>query len=172
MAVCAGAILLGIFGHPLRDPNRLRHGMALAQIEAFLTALERYRGDCKQYPANLDGLDALSANPGVTGWRGPYIAQDVPLDPWGRHYRYEYSPEKAAPEIKSYGADGKPGGLFFDADISSRNLQVAVARSPAEAKARRFLIACTAVACAGLLASFLLWGFAARREGDDAEEGM
>jgi type II secretion system protein G len=173
MAVCACVLLFGLFGHPLRDRNRLLHRAATYQVEAFLAALEHYRADCKQYPTTIEGLDALAGNPGVKGWRGPYLTLDVPLDPWGHPYQYEYSPETQWLEIKSYGADGKPGGLFFDADISSLNLHAVVPESPFEAKARRILIGTTIGSCVGLLASFVLWGFAARRQAEgEAEEGL
>ena len=172
MVICAVTLLAGLFAHPMRDPNRLRHRHAVSQIETFLAALERYKADCRQYPSNLDGLDALNANPGVTGWRGPYIVQDIPLDPWGRQYHYIYSPGEATPEVQSYGADGKPGGQFFDADISSRKLKAVVAESPVERRARRILVGSTIGSCIGLLASFLLWGFASRRAGDDGGESI
>jgi type II secretion system protein G len=173
MAVCVCVLLFGLFGHPLRDRNRVLHGAAASQVEAFLAALEHYKVDCKQYPTTIEGLDALASNPGVKGWRGPYLTQDIPLDPWGNQYRYEYSPETERLEIKSYGADGKPGGLFFDADISSLNLHAVIPESPFEAKSRRLLIGSTIGSCIGLLASFLLWGFASRRDAEEeAEEGL
>ena len=171
LVICVGALLFGIFGHPLRDPERPRHRAAVSQIQVFQGAMERYKADCGQYPTPVDGLDALNTNPGVTGWRGPYLVQETPLDPWGNPYQYEYAGGMQRPEVTSYGADGKPGGEFFAADISSRNLKAAVPSSPAEAQARRILIGCTALACVGLLAAFLFWGFAARRDAED-DEGM
>ena len=172
-AICAILLLIGLFGDPLRDRNRARHRAAVSQLVSFVTALERYKADCGQYPTNLDGLDALAASPGVRGWRGPYSASDIPLDPWGHPYHYNYPAGFQTPELKSYGADGKPGGSFFDADISSRNLKVVVPESPVEARGRRILIGLTVGACVGLLVSFLLWGFASRRHGNaEPEEGL
>ena len=46
---------------------------------------------------------------------------EVPLDPWSRGYAYVLNGD-SAPEVLSYGADGKPGGELFDADISTSNL--------------------------------------------------
>jgi hypothetical protein len=63
----------------------------------------------------------------------------VPLDPWDRPYIYLRSADPA-PEILSYGADRKPGGEFFDADISSRNVQRSFPESPLEIRARRLFI--------------------------------
>ena len=41
-----------------------------------------------------------------------------------------------SPEIISYGADGKPGGRYFDTDISTWALFVPVQETPSEARVR------------------------------------
>jgi general secretion pathway protein G len=58
---------------------------ARAQICTFYTALGAYWEDVGGFP---DTLDALSSDPGVSGWRGPYLTKGVPLDPWGHPYVY------------------------------------------------------------------------------------
>ena len=87
-------------------------------LEQFGKALEAYRKDCGGYPNLRVGLKALVANPGVNGWDGPYTK--LPLrDPWGRPYLYEIS--NGLTIVRSFGADGKPGGDLFDGDLSSQN---------------------------------------------------
>ena len=67
-----------------------------------------------------EGLDALVKKPGnATGWNGPYLKSDVPLDPWNREYVYQYPGEKGQFDIMSLGADGQPGGEDTDADIDN-----------------------------------------------------
>jgi len=83
-------------------------------------ALGQYKEDTGTFPTNEQGLAALRENPGVKDWKGPYLAQDVPLDPWKRPYVYRYPGEHSdEPDIVSYGADGKPGGASEDADVVS-----------------------------------------------------
>ncbi|HYI97774.1 MAG TPA: type II secretion system major pseudopilin GspG [Bryobacteraceae bacterium] len=94
---------------------------ARAQMNGFLTALGTYKLDTSTFPSNEQGLAALRVAPaGVPLWKGPYLPQDVPLDPWGRPYAYKYPGEHGdEPEITSFGADGTPGGDDVNADIFS-----------------------------------------------------
>jgi general secretion pathway protein G len=86
-----------------------------------MLALEKYRVDTGGYPSAGEGLESLRRNVGkLHTWRGPYLAGDVPLDPWGRPYIYSFPVRgRESPEVLSYGADGKPGGMGDDADITS-----------------------------------------------------
>ena len=44
-------------------------------------------------------------------WHGPYLEQEVPLDPWGNPYQYNPTGrELNAITLYSYGPTGKPGG--------------------------------------------------------------
>ena len=171
MVISVCLLIAAVFAFGLRDQNRVRHRVAVSQIRTFVASLERYKSDCRAYPSTLEGLDALASNPGVKGWGGPYISDEIARDPWGQLFRYVYSPETGVFEIQSLGADGKPGGKFFEADISSRNLERAPPLSPVETRARRIVIGLTIGGCAGLLVSYVLWGFASRRSEDDLEMG-
>jgi type II secretion system protein G len=164
MWVCACLSILYFFGTPARDPDRLRRFLATRQIRMIVHAIERFKNDCGDFPSaaiGLDGprcgLDALSRDPGLRCWRGPYLDGAVPLDPWHHKYVYRYAPDSASPEIMSYGADGRPGGRFFGADISSLSLNDFVAASPREVEIHHEILVkfCSAVigfvACAGLL---------------------
>ncbi len=95
-----------------------RFAWAQISLERFGKALESYRADCGAYPDVKIGLKALVANPDISGWNGPYTKGPL-IDPWGRPYLYEIS--AGIPNVRSLGADGKPGGDLFDGDLSSQN---------------------------------------------------
>jgi general secretion pathway protein G len=85
---------------------------ALTQVSTFGTALDAFEVDTGSYPRGQDGLSQLLvAPPDVTGWRGPYLKSDIPLDPWGHAYVYEYPGRVNASgyDIVSMGPDGQPG---------------------------------------------------------------
>lgn len=105
----------------LRRTDAARITAVRAQINAFMTALGAYKLDTGTFPTTEQGLQALRVRPqGVTQWQGPYLPQEIPLDPWGRPYVYRYPSEHGdEPEIISYGADGQPGGEGINADIVS-----------------------------------------------------
>ena len=154
--VFAFVIYTGIFIHPPLDINRKRQALGYVKIRNLMAALERYKADCGRYPSLAEGLNALVHNPGAAGWRGPYLDGEVSADPWGR--AFEFHLENLQPEIVSYGADGKPGGEFFDMDLSSRNMWAISTQSAAEIRARRIMIAVWFGAWVGFLGCFyLLW---------------
>ena len=83
---------------------------AQSQIASFRLALNAFEIDNGFYPRDLSAL--INQPSGATGWRGPYLEQDIPLDPWGNPYIYEY-PGKHNPsgfDIMSMGPDGRVGG--------------------------------------------------------------
>lgn len=97
---------------------------AQADIATLEQALEMYRLDNLAYPANGDGLAALTSAPAALAdpsryRRGGYVKR-LPGDPWGRPYQYQ-SPaaDGGAFDIVSLGADGAPGGTEENADIRS-----------------------------------------------------
>ncbi len=104
-----------------RQVGKSRTTAARAQINAFQTALGVYKLDTSQFPTTQQGLDALRTKPeGVERWDGPYLPQDIPLDPWGHAYVYKFPGEHGdEPDIVSLGADGNAGGEGEDADVLS-----------------------------------------------------
>jgi len=104
-----------------RQVGRSRATAAKAQISAFQTSLGVYKLDTGQFPTSEPGLEALRTQPqGVPRWDGPYLPQEIPLDPWGNAYVYRYPGEHGdEPDIVSLGADGRAGGEGEDADIVS-----------------------------------------------------
>jgi general secretion pathway protein G len=86
-----------------------------------MTALGAYKLDTGLFPPTDLGLNALRVKPqNLNQWQGPYLPQEIPMDPWARPYLYRYPSEQGdEPEIMSYGADGQPGGEGNNADIVS-----------------------------------------------------
>lgn len=119
IALLAALVAPQVFGRA----SDARIAAAKAQVALFATALDGYRLDNGAYPTTAQGLDALRAKPGIApvpgNWRGPYLRQAVPLDPWGRPYQY-LSPGSRNPggfDLVSLGRDGQPGGEGEDADV-------------------------------------------------------
>lgn len=109
----------------LSKSDTARVTAARAQINAFMTALGAYKLDTGTYPTTEMGLQALRTRPqNVPQWQGPYLPQEIPVDPWGRPYLYRYPGEQGdEPEIVCLGADGQPGGEGINADIVSWKAQ-------------------------------------------------
>ena len=88
---------------------------AEGQISLFGTALDTYRLDTGHYPESLK--DLVSRPAGEDYWDGPYLKKGIPKDPWKNDYQYAKSGEDYV--LKSYGADGQPGGEGENADVPS-----------------------------------------------------
>lgn len=86
--------------------TELRERAAQLQIEAFSSALDIFFIDVGRYPTQAEGLRALMEPPsGALSWSGPYLrGNSVPLDPWGREYRY--SGDGGNYHILTMGPDG------------------------------------------------------------------
>lgn len=102
--------------------DKARITAARNQIANFQSALGQYKLDTGTFPSTEQGLIALRTRPAeAPQWNGPYLPRDVPKDPWGVDYVYrfpgEHQPDE--PEIICLGADRKPGGEGYDADIVS-----------------------------------------------------
>jgi len=83
-----------------------RERAAKLQIEAFTSALDIFFIDVGRYPVQNEGLGALMQKPSsIQVWNGPYLRGDrVPLDPWGREYRYQSDGRTF--QITTLGPDG------------------------------------------------------------------
>lgn len=90
---------------------------AQSQIATFGTALDAYEVDNGSYPKSLQDLVIQPSD--ASNWRGPYLkTTDIPLDPWGNPYVYEY-PGRHNPsgyDLYSLGPDKREG---TDDDIIS-----------------------------------------------------
>src|SRR5579885_3914223 len=117
IALFAALVLPKMMG----QADKARKTAARAQINAYMTALGSYKLDTGTFPTTEQGLQALRVKPeGVERWDGPYLPQEIPLDPWGHPYVYKFPGDHGdEPDIVSYGNDGRPGGDGEDADILS-----------------------------------------------------
>ena len=95
---------------------------AQAQVKMLKGTLEALRLDIGRFPTEGEGLALLNTSPTdeklKSRWRGPYLDEALPLDPWGNPYQYSLPGSAGQPfALYSLGADGKRGGENFDADI-------------------------------------------------------
>lgn len=92
---------------------------AKSQIATFSTALDAFEVDNGFYPKGKSGLSDLVTQPrDAQNWKGPYMKNEIPLDPWGNAYIYEFPGKRNANsyDLMSMGPDGRSGG---DDDISN-----------------------------------------------------
>ena len=76
------------------------------QIQTMHKAIVRFALDTGRCPTQEEGLSVLVA--------GNYLDHS-PIDGWGNEYVYQTDGHTYS--LKSYGADGHPGGDGFNADI-------------------------------------------------------
>lgn len=93
---------------------------AMAQLQNLRNALDMFQLDVGRYPTSEEGLSSLRQRPGsAPRWAGPYLRDEIPLDPWGRPYVYRSPGEGGGNyDLGSYGADGRSGGDGNNADIA------------------------------------------------------
>jgi general secretion pathway protein G len=94
---------------------------ARAQIDSIEKALQAFRIDMGRFPTAGEGLQALQVAPaGDARWRGPYLKDAVPLDPWGQPYQYRVPSSRGKDyDLSSFGRDRTAGGSGDDADITN-----------------------------------------------------
>ncbi|BDC50992.1 type II secretion system protein GspG [Bryobacterales bacterium F-183] len=116
------ALFAGIVGTRFwNQAGKAKRVAAKVQINNFLGSLGQFKLDTGLYPTTEQGLKPLRERPeNMPSWNGPYLPQEVPLDPWGRPYLYRYPGEHGdEPDLISLGADGQPGGEGEAADVVS-----------------------------------------------------
>ena len=122
MVVLAIIALIGALVGPalLTQTEGAKAKAADAQVKMLRGSLLTYRLDVGQFPSTAQGLAALNTAPQEVAeyWRGPYLDDDVPLDPWRKPYIYEFPAEtRHGFALYSLGADSAPGGEDLNADI-------------------------------------------------------
>jgi general secretion pathway protein G len=90
---------------------------AASQISSFELALDQFEVDNGYYPKSGALIELTEAPANASNWKGPYL-KNVPLDPWGNPYTYEYPGKHNANsyDILSNGPDGRSG---TDDDINN-----------------------------------------------------
>ena len=95
---------------------------AQTQVKLLRGAVESLRLDMGRYPTHEEGLSLLTHRPADAAlagrWRGPYLDDALPADPWSQPYQYAVPGADGQPfALFSYGADSKAGGEGDARDI-------------------------------------------------------
>lgn len=114
-------LLFGLVGPQLMErAETSKVDAADAQVKLLRSALQMYRLDVGNYPTTDQGLAALMSPPEDVAeyWRGPYLEEVLPEDPWRSPYQYE-SPVNNLQGFVLYslGADSARGGEGNNADV-------------------------------------------------------
>src|SRR5210317_84343 len=115
-------LLAGLVGpRVLKYLGGAKSDTAQLQIEEFGAGLDLFHLEVGRYPTSDEGLAALATEPtGVNNWNGPYLKKkDIPVDPWGNAYHYQYPGENGEYDLYSLGRDNSDGGEGEDADVVS-----------------------------------------------------
>lgn len=102
--------------------GQAKRAKAASDIATISGLLQQFRLDYDRFPTMEEGIQALRTPPpdpsGQT--RPPYTTKDLPLDPWGSDYVYQWPGPLGDDSfsIVSYGSDRAPGGEGDAADIS------------------------------------------------------
>lgn len=103
IGVLAGALVVSLSGRS----QEARLTRAQSDISAKLSlALDLFEQDCGRFPTTEEGLEALVTDPGINGWKGPYLRGGLKPDPWGTPYSYSHDSDDATQyEVSSAGPD-------------------------------------------------------------------
>ena len=101
-----------------RATEEAKVSRAEAEIAILKRALDRYYLDNGSYPSVLAALynpPPQKASHAQIKYVRRYVADLPEHDPWGNRFYYESDGKMYV--VKSFGADGNPGGTGNDADI-------------------------------------------------------
>ncbi len=95
---------------------------AQAQLKMLRGAVLTLQLDLGRFPTAQEGLSLLQSPPTTPReaalWRGPYLEDKLPQDPWGNAYLYAVPGADGQPfALYSLGSDGRPGGSGDAADL-------------------------------------------------------
>ncbi len=116
-------LIMGLVGPRLfGQADKAKVQTAETQAKMLKGALETMRLDTGRYPTQEEGLALLVNQPAdsklAQRWKGPYLEDGLPEDPWGNAYQYSPASTGSRPfALYSFGADGKNGGEGYDADV-------------------------------------------------------
>ncbi len=89
---------------------------AKSDIASLCLSVDLFEADTGDYP---DDLSELLSDPGVNGWRGPYIKK-LSKDPWDNDYTY--SPPSGPTGMYTVTCCGEDGSEGTDDDITNSDL--------------------------------------------------
>ena len=113
-----GLIAAVVVPQTIGQLSKTQSRAAKLQMQSVAAAVELYAGDVGHPPTAEEGLKALiTAPPGQDAWMGPYLRKPEQLrDPWSRPLIYTV--DGSAFSLQTLGADGRPGGVGGDRDIT------------------------------------------------------
>jgi len=121
--VILGILAALIVPRVMDRPDQARVVAARSDIAAIMSALKLYRLDNGAYPSAEQGLAALTRKPErgdiPRNWKSGGYLEKLPVDPWGIEYLYLNPGIRGEVDVFSLGADRKPGGEGFDAEVGS-----------------------------------------------------
>jgi len=121
--VILGILAALIVPRVMDRPDQARATAARADIATIMQALKLYKLDNGMYPSSDQGLAALVKKPErgdiPRNWKSGGYLERLPKDPWDFDYQYLNPGIRGEVDVFSFGADRKPGGEGFDADIGS-----------------------------------------------------
>ena len=107
IGVLAGMVVVNLSGRS-QESRIVRAKADLAGQLAI--ALDLFEQDVGRYPTTEEGLRALVEDPGVPGWKRPYLRSGLKPDPWKTEYQYSLSAEDSAQYVLfCAGPDKQPG---------------------------------------------------------------
>ena len=119
--VILGVLAAFIVPRIMDRPDQARQTAAQTDIATLMQALKLYKLDNRVYPTTQQGLAALVRKPEQPpippNWK-PYLER-LPNDPWGHPYQYLNPGLHGDVDVMSFGADNRPGGEGYDADLGS-----------------------------------------------------
>ena len=97
---------------------------AQVQVKMLRSSIESLRLDIGRYPTVDEGVGLLTKPPSdaalAARWRGPYLDDALPPDPWGNPYQYALpAADGQGFALYSFGSDGKRGGEGDARDIGT-----------------------------------------------------
>lgn len=141
VTVAVIAILAGVLG-PMAYKQMMEKREKDTQQEmlAIESALLGFFQDTGRFPSEAEGLAALSGNPGVVGWQGPYLAgtqylaaEEIEKDSFGETYVYDLQPNiipstSCSVLVVSGGTDNtiSTGGLNLNWNLANRGNDILV----------------------------------------------
>jgi general secretion pathway protein G len=121
--VILGILAALIVPRVMDRPDQARAVAAKADIAAIMQGLKLYRLDNGTYPSADQGLQALVKKPErgeiPRNWKSGGYLERLPKDPWDSDYQYLNPGIRGEVDVFSLGADRKPGGEGYDADVGS-----------------------------------------------------
>ncbi len=123
--VIIGLLVSIVAPNVLDQADSARVKKVQADFNAIEVALKMYKLDNYNYPTTDQGLEALVEKPTIDpippNWKKSGYLPELPMDPWGRPYKYLNPPEFGSGDYDIYtlGADGLTGGEDQNADIGN-----------------------------------------------------